>query len=186
MPRSLIIQTLKNIPDLLALHASNPKRYPHLLTSNAATMRGDETNQFARYDILFACPQQTINSDGEGFLTQLDNAWQVEKNKLEKTNSEKINLPFTGGWFLYLGYELAQQIESGLNLPPAEDGLPIAFATRFPAAIIIDSKTQQAYLICEKQFSDMIYLKKQSHQNTDKHLQLMRCMKTMKIIIYNN
>ncbi|VAW66946.1 Para-aminobenzoate synthase, aminase component, partial [hydrothermal vent metagenome] len=158
MPRSLIIQTLKNIPDLLALHASNPKRYPHLLTSNAAVMRGDETNRLARYDILFACPQQTINSDGEDFLTQLDNAWQVEKNQLEKTNSEKIKLPFTGGWFLYLGYELAQQIESGLNLPPAEDGLPIAFATRFPAAIIIDSKTQQAYLICEKQFGDCVKL----------------------------
>ncbi len=148
MSDSLIIHALKNIPDLLALHASNPERYPHLLSSNAST---DESNKLARYDILFACPQQTIQSDNGDFLQQLDQAWQAEKQEIEKTD-----LPFSGGWFLYLGYELAQQIEIGLNLPQAVDGLPVAFATRFPAAIIIDSYKQQAYLICEAAFGDCV------------------------------
>lgn len=65
-------------------------------------------------------------------------------------------MPFTGGWFLYLGYELAQQIESGLHLPEAEDGLPVAFATRFPAAIIIDSHKKQAYLVCEAKYTECL------------------------------
>jgi len=148
MSHSLIIHTLENIPDLLALHASNPERYPHLLSSNASS---EDKSSLARYDILFACPQKTIESYNGDFLQQLDVAWKNEKQETEKTG-----LPFTGGWFLYLGYELAQQIETGLNLPKAEDGLPVAFATRFPAAIIIDSYMQQAYLICESNFSECV------------------------------
>jgi len=151
MSSSLIIQQLKIIPDLLALHASNPERYPHLLTSNASVINADKSNQLARYDILFACPQQTIKSDNGDFLQQLDIAWQSEKQSIEKTH-----LPFSGGWFLYLGYELAQQIETGLNLPATEDGLPVAFATRFPAAIIIDSHEQRAYLVCEAKFKTYV------------------------------
>ncbi len=150
MPSSLIIHTLENMPDLLALHASNPERYPHLLTSNASA---EENTELARYDILFACPQQTIESCNGDFLQQLDNAWKAESLKTEK---QKLDLPFTGGWFLYLGYELAQQIETGLNLPEAEDALPVAFATRFPAAIIIDSHKQQAYIVCESAYRDCI------------------------------
>ncbi len=147
MSSSLITLQLKKLPDLLALHASNPERYPHLLTSNASTINAENSNDLARYDVLFACPQQTIKSDGDDFLQQLDHAWQENKHSIEKTD-----LPFSGGWFLYLGYELAQQIETGLHLPAAEDGLPTAFATRFPCAIIIDSHEQQAYLVCESKF----------------------------------
>jgi len=86
-------------------------------------------------------------------LQQLDLAWQAEKQAIEKTD-----LPFSGGWFVYLGYELAQQIETGLTLPEADDGLPVAFATRFPAAIIIDSHKQQAYMLCEAGFELCIEL----------------------------
>lgn len=153
MPSPLIIHTLKNIPDLLALHAGNPERYPHLLSSNASAIACDEVNDLARFDILFACPQQTITSNNDDFLQQLDLAWQAEKQDTEKTD-----LPFSGGWFVYLGYELAQQIETGLTLPQADDGLPVAFATRFPAAIIIDSHKQQAYLLCEAGFESCIEL----------------------------
>ena len=150
MTHSLIIQTLKEIPDLLALHASNPERYPHLLSSNKTAIFGEENNSIARFDILFACPQQTITSSESNFLQQLDEAWLLEKSE----QLIQIDLPFKGGWFLYLGYELAQQIEPGLQLPAAEDGLPVAFATRIPAAIIVDSHTQQSYLICEKNFAN--------------------------------
>jgi 4-amino-4-deoxychorismate synthase (2-amino-4-deoxychorismate-forming) component I len=148
MSSSLIIHSLEFIPDLLALHASNPERYPHLLTSNTAVISGEDNNALARYDILFACPQQTVKSQNGDFLQQLDQVWQAEKKQIKKTD-----LPFSGGWFLYLGYELAQEIEAGLHLPKSDDGLPVAFATRFPAAIIIDSHKFQAYLVCESEFS---------------------------------
>lgn len=147
MPSTLIKYTLESIPNLLALHASNSERYPHLLSSNASLK---ENTELARFDILFACPQQTIQSENGDFLQQLDQAWQAEKIDTEG----KADLPFRGGWFLYLGYELAQEIETGLNLPEAEDGLPVAFATRFPAAIIVDSHTQQATIVCESEFNE--------------------------------
>jgi len=166
MPHSFIIKTLENSPDLLALHARNPQRYPHLLSSNAAAVDAGHNNEQTRYDILFACPQQTIQSGEENFLAMLDQAWLVEKLRAEKYSvekpaeeglaEEKLDIPFTGGWFLYLGYELAQQIETSLRLAPADDGLPVAFASRFPAAIIIDSHKHQAYVICESAFTDCL------------------------------
>jgi len=151
MPQPLIIKALPNLPDLLALHANNPERYPHLLSSNKTAICGDDDNDIARFDILFACPQQTITSSETNFLEQLDDAW-----KAEAQTATKSELPFTGGWFLYLGYELAQQIETGLVLPEAEDGLPVAFASRFPAAVIIDAHKKQAFIVCEEKFSECV------------------------------
>lgn len=171
MKQALIIKALASVPDLLALHACHPARYPHLLSSNAQRINPQQPSQTQnpsqshapRFDILFACPQQTIHSDQTGFLPQLDVAWQAEAEQFRRAQPSNhaddpvlADLPFTGGWFLYLGYELAQQIEPGLQLPAAEDGLPVAFATRFPAAIIIDAHNEQAYLLCESAFADCL------------------------------
>ena len=182
MKQALIIKTLASVPDLLALHARYPARYPHLLSSNAQRINPQSASQSQsqsqphfqtekppeshapRFDILFACPQQTIRSEQTGFLAQLDAAWQAEAEQFRRTAQpvEPANyqspteLPFSGGWFLYLGYELAQQIEPGLQLPAADDGLPVAFATRFPAAIIIDAQCEQAYLVCEATYAECL------------------------------
>jgi len=43
--------------------------------------------------------------------------------------------PFSGGWFLYLGYELAAEIEPVVDFPTANDGFPVAFASRCPAVV---------------------------------------------------
>lgn len=162
--KALTVKTLASVPDLLALHARHPARYPHLLSSNAQRINPQQSSQAhtPRFDILFACPQQTIHSEQTDFLAQLDAAWQAEAEQfrlaqsVDHVDDQAIDLPFTGGWFLYLGYELAQQIEPGLKLPAAEDGLPVALATRFPAAIIIDAHNDQAYLLCESAFADCL------------------------------
>lgn len=138
-------ETLDFIPDLLALHASDAKKYPNLLQSNV-----QGTNQ-ARYDILFACPQETIFYQEKSFFDQIDKTFIAQQ-----CDALNIDLPFYGGWFLYLGYELVKDIEPNLNLPKATDGLPIAYATRFPAAIIIDHKTNEALIICENEFINLI------------------------------
>ena len=151
MPQPLIIKALPTVPDLLAVHAKHPERYPHLLNSNKAAICGEDNHNIARFDILFACPQQTITSNSENFLDQLDAEWQQNRQTLESTD-----LPFTGGWFLYFGYELAGQIESALTLPEAEDGLPVAFATRFPAAIIIDAHKSEAFIVCESDYKECV------------------------------
>ena len=57
-------------------------------------------------------------------------------------------LPFTGGWLLYLGYELASEIEPRLKLPQCPDPV-VALAIRAPAAWIRDRATGQAWLMAE-------------------------------------
>ncbi len=131
-------------PDLLALHEALPARYPHLLESAA-------TGQQGRYDILFAFPGETIElrkTDEFDFLDALDEAWRAEQVKGQ--DSQHPELPFHGGWFLYLSYELVSQIEPRLNLPESNSCLPIASATRFPAAIIYDHLTKQSTLVSEQ------------------------------------
>ncbi|MFQ5487823.1 MAG: aminodeoxychorismate synthase component I, partial [Gammaproteobacteria bacterium] len=59
-------------------------------------------------------------------------------------------LPFQGGWFLFLGYELAAQVEPVLRLPLAMGSqLPVACAVRAPAALIHDHREQTFWLVAE-------------------------------------
>lgn len=139
--------------DLSELHQKNPARYPYLLESVA------NGGVLSRFHILFAFPQHSlVLRDNElsyqgkpipdnSFLDALDQLWQEEKS--DSSTLQTDELPFTGGWFLYLGYELAAQVEPSLHLPDAEDGLPTAFATRVPAAIIEDKQKKQIYILSE-------------------------------------
>jgi hypothetical protein len=118
------------------------------------------------YDILFACPQEHLallgdgrlcNSSGAGidgrFLDALDLAWQHE----HIGRDPDMHLPFRGGWLLFLGYELAAQIEPRLRLPPAPDAdLPVALAVRCPAAIIVDRELDCTHLVAEDAFAGLI------------------------------
>jgi anthranilate synthase component 1 len=139
--------------DLLALLRQQPDVFPFLLQSTVADA-GRHAN--TRYDILFAFPQDTIELDTAGhvqgaiarnddFLSALDMAWQQAGQ--DKTRVEGI--PFAGGWFLYLGYELAAQIEPRLHLPMPQTNLPVAAATRIPAAVINDHLTAETILVAE-------------------------------------
>lgn len=135
-------RSLDIFPDPLALHRLNPARYPYVLES---VVQGTPN---ARYSLVFAFPGETMTlSPGEekDFLEELDACWNRERLPVEVDSP----LPFRGGWFVYLGYELAGQIEPGLRLPPAPGGLPVAFATRIPAALILDHQLQQAWLMAE-------------------------------------
>lgn len=124
--------------DLRQLHREHPSRYPFLLQS---TTPGGE---LGRYDILFAFPGEALVAHpGELFLDALDERWRAEKR-----DASTSDLPFSGGWFLYLGYELAQQVEPGLNLD-SDPVLPAAFAVRCPTALVYDHEDEQCYLVCE-------------------------------------
>ena len=144
-------QLLGNIgPDeLRKLNQSEPTRYPFLLQSTA------RSGSLGRYDILFAFPTDHLalqgatglvghGADGHTrFLEALD-AWWSE----ERVPRAESSMPFHGGWFLYLGYELAAEVEPSLNL--ADDPLlPTAFAVRCPTAIIYDHDSQTSSLVAE-------------------------------------
>jgi anthranilate synthase component 1 len=134
----LTVRRLSAPVDLLALHRAHPARYPHLLASSAhGTTQG-------RYDILLAHPRARLVFDGVrcardgqpvvgGFLDALDAWWQEEH--IPESESP---LPFHGGWFIYLGYELAHWLEPSVPLAAKPTGLPVALAERCPAAVIHD------------------------------------------------
>lgn len=133
---------------LLGLQRSNPSRYPHLL-------QGTDNSGF---DILFACPGDSLVLASPGrlyrpgdestspgkFLVALNDWWRSLA-----TPARESELPFTGGWFVYLGYELAGEIEPTLVLPDGDTYLPIAFATRFATAVLYDRHNGACYIVGE-------------------------------------
>ncbi len=131
------------------LHQAHPERYPFLLESAA---RGTPQG---RYDIVFAFPDEslTLNRDGRlrghgaagghDFLAALNGWWQHEHAELPVSDR-----PFRGGWFLFLGYELAGQIEPTLGLECC-DGLPVALASRVRSGLVADHKEGAAWIFAE-------------------------------------
>ncbi len=155
-----VCRRLTRIPDLVALHTRSPGRYPHLLASVA-----DGTPR-ARYDVLFAFPGDTLTLEADSrlyrngerrghgdFLETFEREWRALSMAAPDAHSTSDRPPFTGGWFVFLGYELVSQIEptvTGLKIDPA---FPIASATRIPAAVIVDRARQQAWLMCEAEYA---------------------------------
>ena len=154
MPGLLGNEALRSIdyrPDLaLLIHRHDPKRYPFLLESPACgTPQG-------RYDILFSFPGEALVLDHEGglqgpgadgshdFLTALNGWWQHEH--VELTHSHR---PFRGGWFLFLAYELADQVEPTLGLT-ASGSLPVALAVRVRSGLVVDHEEGSAWLLAEE------------------------------------
>ncbi len=139
-------------PDLLAVHRTNPERYPFLLESV------EHGNERARYDILFAFPggrlalfpkgeleSDAVSVSGDDFLTHLDR-WMATTGPLLEAPPP---LPFFGGWFLYLGYELVAQTEPSVKLPPDDSHCAVAEAHRIPAAIVRDHLRGDTVLVAE-------------------------------------
>ncbi len=109
--------------DLLALHERFPARYPVLLES----VSGAEP--LGRHDVLFALPGERL------IAVRLTAAWPATFPKRlqaagswtrstagSRANAARVDVASSGavfadGWFLYLGYELAAEIEPTLRLP---------------------------------------------------------------------
>ena len=131
------------------MHREHPARYPFLLQSTA------QGGALGRFDILFAFPGEELvlasNGDlkgpaaesSQGFLEALDRWWSQER-----VTSSSTGLPFEGGWFLYLGYELAAEIEPALTVKP-DRVLPTAFAVRCSVALVFDHEDGCCYLVSE-------------------------------------
>jgi anthranilate synthase component 1 len=130
--------------DPLDLHRLDPGRYPFLLESVAhGTAQG-------RYDLVFAFPGDEIRGQAgpadttAPFLPRLDAALAAAS----LPSPPAPDLPFRGGWFLYLGYELRSETEPGAR-PPAVGGGPVAVAVRIPAAVLRDRLTGTLWLVAE-------------------------------------
>jgi anthranilate synthase component 1 len=131
---------------LFALHAASPELYPALFESAAAG------EPLGRFDILFAHPAGSFTAS-EPFLPALDRAWQRERVAASPPDGGAA-LPFTGGWLVYLGYELAGQIEPRLRLPQPAVG-PVAQAIRIPAAVIHEHDSGRCWIVAEDEVADL-------------------------------
>lgn len=132
--------------NLLGLHRLFSARFPVLLES---ALHGSES---ARFDILFCDPEFELSKpsvNSEAFLPRLDAA--IESARVQ---SEASNWPFHGGWLVFLGYELASEIEPVLSLPSPNDGLPVARAVRFSKAIMRNHETGDVVLFAEQQVDE--------------------------------
>jgi anthranilate synthase component 1 len=146
MPHSLV-----PVPDLFELHARFPGRYPALLESAAAGPNG-------RFDILFAFPGNRLELTADNSLLRNGKAEQGDfLDALERelarervdpaSQPETGELPFRGGWFVYLAYELVREIEPGLaGMLPTSDSI-LALAVRFPAAVVHDRIEGQTWFL---------------------------------------
>ncbi len=160
---SPIVRTVDAFPDLLAVRRRAPERYPCLLESVGSGQDGVN-----RFDILFAFPGAEIRLDaglrldsrsvigepcppppggpGGRFLDALDAWFRAGRCEVDRPTE----LPFHGGWFLYLGYELSAEIEPCLRRDAMVSGHgPIALARRFPAAIVRDRWQECCHLVAE-------------------------------------
>ncbi len=130
--------------DLTGIATALPERYPYLLDSATSGPLG-ECSLLLRTSGEQLCSHSDGNITGPGkatgFLARLNDWYQQEKQAISKESS----WPFSGGWFLYLGYELAAEIEPVVDFPAAGDGFPVAFASRCPG--VIYSKPKQPGLL---------------------------------------
>ncbi len=149
------------VPKLTLFNAFDASRYPYLLSSSAVRQNNTQ------YDILLAFPQYTLtlNADktlhctdeslllADGFFATLENFYQ--QNKVAESEASDT-LPFTGGWFVYLAYEMAEEIEPRLSLPSLPEAQPLAVAARCPAAIVVDKKKQQIFAVAEDEYVHLL------------------------------
>jgi anthranilate synthase component 1 len=152
---------------LRQLAYSDPEHFPVLLDSAAVGALGG-------YSILGAYPRGALWQDGAGrlhasgpvlageggFLSALDRNWRALRSGPTGANEPTDcgaatgarSLPFRGGWMVFLGYELATEIEPRLNLRvpiSADESAPVAFALRIPAGLIYDHMNGRMWLFAE-------------------------------------
>ena len=140
---------------LLSLASRWPERYPVLLDSAAQ-------GPLSHFSMLAALPRASLTLDaagrlhgggheGEqgGFLPALEKLW---RETAAGAPARPSMLPFAGGWMVYLGYELAREIEPTLQpwWPSASlaDARPVACALRIPAALIQNGQGE-SFLVTE-------------------------------------
>lgn len=164
-------------PEFIQFYRHFPKKYPFLLTTSSkkqTILKKNKTRinneQESNFDILFIEPDYSLKMDNEFklsvssehlnidandlFLDAFDKLFLVEK-KLCSSSDKQIplthQLPFTGGWFVFFAYELAQQIEPGLKRICEKQLLPIAYAARVKQALIYDHQQEKIFFLSESQ-----------------------------------
>jgi anthranilate synthase component 1 len=137
---------------LRSLAADSPDRYPVFFDSAAS-------GPLARFSMLAGEPVASLVRDADGKLSAthrgivsggfLDNleAWYRSESAAMPAGAQKP-LPFLGGWFVYLGYEVAAEIEPRVRMPRADTPYS-AFALRVETFAVHDLTTDRVYAVSQ-------------------------------------
>jgi anthranilate synthase component 1 len=139
---------------LFDLHAHWPHRYPALLESAARAAN------LGRYDLLFACPTACIAKFSDGTLTSSGAAPRVSPagaflealdafTRPDRSIQAESDVPFSGGWLVFVAYEIAAEIEARLSLPRFSAPTLEAVALRIPAAMVYEHEAGRLHLVAE-------------------------------------
>ena len=145
------VEAIDATPEQLrALAYRWPARYPMLLDSAAISGQG-------AWSVLTAASGPALYADGAGclrgdglrpdggsFLGAFDRWWRT----LAAPARPAAALPFTGGWAVFLAYELAAEVEPSLRLPTDPAAL-VACALRTPAGIVHDHASGRSWAVAE-------------------------------------
>lgn len=139
------VAQIDGIPEFHRLQQRFPVRFPFLLESVA---------DCGRYDLLLAEPGETLSlrlspdqppdAKTGDFFAALSAAVAGERC------DPQPELPFCGGWFIFLGYESAAAIEPVLQLPGSPYALPDALAVRCRGALIRDHLSGTVWAVSER------------------------------------
>ena len=157
MPEPLLQRNLSISPEtLLTLASRHPQRYPVLFDSASE-------GPLSRFTILAACDGRSLELNRDGalrrdgadidvasrspFLDSLDAWWQAEA-RADPAARGRTAFPWAGGFAVFLGYEMAAEVEPSLRLPLSDEPWR-AFALRTPAAIVHDHATSAVYALAE-------------------------------------
>ena len=150
-----IVEDISKEFDILKFCEAYKNKYPYLLESSA------KGNSLARYSILFFKPTRVLEkrkeNSNQSFLKNLDELFLREKlNQKLPNTKQKLNLPFLGGWFVYLGYELVKEIETTLKIPESPFSIPTAFVDRVSSSIIFDKLKEELYFVSDRSKNDIL------------------------------
>jgi anthranilate synthase component I len=148
----MIARELDVPPEVLReLAASRPERYPVLFDSVA-------DGPLSRTSVLAALPTGALWLDGEGRLQAEGTAPRggngflatLERWVASVPAAVPVDFPFSGGWAVFLAYELAAEVEPRLILPRPRGPLEWqAFALRVPCALTHDRRSGRVHVIAE-------------------------------------
>jgi len=137
---------------LRSLAADHRARYPVFFDSAAS-------GPLAKVSMLACEPTAALFRDADGKLSAnhrdivsggfLDNleAWYRSEADAAVSDGPK-ELPFLGGWFVYLGYEVAAEIEPRVHMPRA-DAPYSAFALRVENFAVHDLAADRVYAVSQ-------------------------------------
>ena len=116
-------------------------------------------NSKQKWSLLFHIPEQEKwhypNRDSISYDSELNEFLQQKIGFTCQTQSEKrpYELPFDGGYVIYLAYEYAVQVEPTLTLPISSDigQYPYVVIARCKAAFAYNHETQMVYAVTEEQ-----------------------------------